>query len=155
MLFLLFGLGTARYALPAAHVAEVLPRQPLLPLPHTPPWVAGLLQHRGLNVPVLDLPALATGTPAAARMSTRLVLVPYPEPGPAHGPAAPLLGLLVEHATATLRCAPEEFVTTGLRHTDAPWLGPVRAAPDGPVQRIRVADLLPEAVRMLLFPGEA
>jgi chemotaxis-related protein WspB len=74
-LFLVFRIGSERYALQATEVAEVLPRQPLKPIAHAPHWVAGVFAYRGAVVPVIDLCALTFGTPAQARTSTRLVLV--------------------------------------------------------------------------------
>ena len=80
-LFLLFGIGADRYALEAGEVIEVLPLTALKQIPGAPAWVSGLLTHRGGPVPVIDLSALATGTPAAARTSTRTVLVHYRRAG--------------------------------------------------------------------------
>jgi chemotaxis-related protein WspB len=73
--FLLFRIGSERYALRATEVAEVLPRLPLKPIAQAPHWVAGVFAYRGAVVPVIDLSALTFGQPAEARTSTRLVLV--------------------------------------------------------------------------------
>jgi len=147
MLFLVFGLGKHRYALDAAQIAEVLPLVSLKPVPLAPPWVAGLLFHHEQNIPVIDLNMLALGTAARPVMSTRLVLVFYPQAGT----DSRLLGMLVEQATDTLRCAAEEFTSSGIVPDDAPWLGPVRNDARGALQWIRIAAVLPEAVRALLF----
>lgn len=148
MLYLLFTLGASRYALDAPQIAEILPLAMLKEVPAAPPWVAGLLPHRGRTVPVIDLNALAVGRPAQQLMSTRLVLAHYPEPGP----GSQLLGILVEQATGTLRAAPDEFTDPGLQVGGAPWLGPVKDDAQGMIQRVRVADLLTPEVRALLFP---
>lgn len=147
-LFLVFHLGSERYALKATEVAEVLPRLSLKPIAHAPAWVAGIFAHRGAMVPVIDLCALTLGTPAQARTSTRLVLVNY-QPQP-QGPVR-WLGLILEQATETLRCAPADFQPYGLKTPLAPYLGPVRADEQGLMQWIGVADLLPEDVRSVLF----
>ena len=120
-LFLVFHIGSERYALRATEVAEVLPRLPLKPIARTPPWVAGVFAYRGLIVPVIDVGALAFGQPAQARTSTRLVLVHY---RPDETEPAQLLGLILEQATDTLRCDPEEFQPYGLDNRQAPYLGP-------------------------------
>ncbi|MCY1188235.1 hypothetical protein D9M73_293130 [compost metagenome] len=65
-----------------------------------------------------------------------------------------LLGLILEQATDTLRCDPADFQPYGLDNCNAPYLGPVREDALGLVQWIQVGDLLPEAVRMLLFPQQ-
>ncbi len=150
VLFLLFRIGNERYALPATEVAEVLPRLPLKPIAHAPNWVAGVFAYRGVVVPVIDLGALTFGEPAQARTSTRLVLVHY---RPAPTGKAQLLGLILEQATDTLRCNPAEFQPYGLDNRQARYLGPVREDAHGLLQWVRVADLLDEQVRVLLFPS--
>ncbi|WP_248914460.1 chemotaxis protein CheW [Pseudomonas moorei] len=149
-LFLVFRIGSERYALQATEVAEVLPRLPLKPIAHAPHWVAGVFACRGAVVPVIDLCALTFGIPAQARTSTRLVLVHYR----ADERAAPkLLGLILEQATDTLHCNPADFQPYGLDNRQAPYLGPVREDAQGLLQWVRVADLLDDQVRALLFPS--
>jgi chemotaxis-related protein WspB len=148
-LFLLFRIGAERYALEAAEIAEVLPRLNLKAIAHAPQWVAGMLAHRGQVIPVIDLAALAFGHEARSRTSTRLVLVHYRAQA---GQPTQLLGLIIEQATDTLRCLPEEFKAYGLDNPDAAWLGPVREDPAGLVQWIKVHDLLNDQVRELLYP---
>ena len=129
-------------------MAEVLPRLPLKPIAHAPLWVAGIFAHRGAMVPVIDLSALTFGEPAQARTSTRLVLVNYkPEPWL----EARWLGLILEQATETLRCQPDEFQPYGVDTGEAPYLGPVRQDAQGLLQRIEVNDLLPDTVHALLY----
>lgn len=148
-LFLLFRIGSERYALRATEVAEVLPRVALKPIARAPQWVAGVFAYRGAVVPVIDLSALTFGQPAEARTSTRLVLVNY---RPDDADSAQWLGLILEQATDTLRCHPEDFQSYGLDNREAPYLGPVREDAQGLVQWVRVNDLLDESVRALLFP---
>ncbi|MGV8917490.1 MAG: chemotaxis protein CheW [Pseudomonas sp.] len=150
-LFLLFRIGTERYALEAIDIAEVLPRLQLKPIAQTPEWVVGVFAHRGVIVPVIDLSALTFGHPAQARTSTRLVLVHYHVS--VERPRE-LLGLILEQATDTLRCAPSEFKDYGLDNREARYLGPVREDQHGLLQWVRVQDLLSDAVRTLLYPAQ-
>jgi chemotaxis-related protein WspB len=113
--------------------------------------VAGVFAHRGTVIPVINLSALTFGEAAPLRTSTRLVLVHY-HPGADRAPQR--LGLILEQATDTLRCSPLEFKAYGLDNRQAPYLGPVREDERGLLQWIRVPDLLNDAVRDLLFPGE-
>ncbi|MNE88061.1 CheW-like domain protein [compost metagenome] len=101
-------------------------------------------------VPVIDLSALTFGRPALARTSTRLVLVNY---RPDETAEAQLLGLILEQATDTLRCDPADFQPYGLDNHQTPYLGPVRKDEQGLLQWVRVADLLDDQVRALLFPS--
>ncbi|KAB0498838.1 chemotaxis protein CheW [Pseudomonas vancouverensis] len=149
-LFLVFRIGSERFALRATEVAEVLPCLPLKPIPRAPDWVAGVFAFRGAVVPVIDLSALTFGTPAQARTSTRLVLVDY---RPDEGAETRLLGLILEQATDTLRCDPKDFQPYGLDNREAPYLGPVRKDEQGLLQWVRVSDLLDERVRTLLYPS--
>ncbi|KJK25473.1 chemotaxis protein CheW [Burkholderiaceae bacterium 16] len=148
-LFLLFRIGPDHYALDANEIAEVLPLTTLKHLPEAPPWVSGLLARCGEVVPVIDVNALATGTPVARRTSTRTVLVHYRRQADA---PARLLGLRLEYATETLRCDPAEFVDSGVDPAPARYLGPVRNGSQGMVQWIKVDALLSDAVRARLFP---
>jgi chemotaxis-related protein WspB len=147
MLFLLLHVGSERYALDAGQVAEILPLLDLEATPHAPRGVVGLLNYRGLPVPVIDLCELLLGRPAAKRLSTRQILVHYPD---ATG-ARHLLGLVAERATETLRCEASNFVDSGISSPDAPYLGPVAAGVRGLIQRIDAHTLLPPSLRDLLF----
>ncbi|RZT36294.1 chemotaxis protein CheW [Cupriavidus agavae] len=149
-LFLLFRIGPDYYALDSAEVAEVLPLAATRQVPGAPAWVAGLMVRHGEPVPVIDMTALATGQPAAARTSTRTVMVHY---RPNAGDASRLLGLRLEYATDTLRCDPATFVDSGVEAGEARYLGPVRHDARGLIQWVRVDALLPEPVRALLFQG--
>lgn len=151
MLFLRFDIGTDRYAIEATHVAEVLPWLAFKRLPAAPQWVAGAFSYRGEPVPVLDLTHLATGEPAPARRSTRLVLVHYPAPGP----LARRLGVLVERATDMLRADAEAFRPCGIDTPEARYLGPVLDTDDGMVQWVRIDQLLSPEARTMLFDAAA
>lgn len=147
MLFLLFHIGSDRYALPATQVAVVLPLARCKKVPCAPDWVEGIFSYGGQPVPVLDISKLALGNAAAALLSTRLVLVHYTP----HGQETQLLGLIMEKATETLQCDPALFVDAGLAHDNAPYLGPVIQHLSGMIQRIEVQDLLDASVQQLLF----
>jgi chemotaxis-related protein WspB len=158
MLHLLFRLGEDRYALAARQIVAVLPLLATRALAGTPAWVSGVLEFRGAIVPTLDLSMLALGRSARARLSTRTVVVEYrpsvpPEQAPAAG-SAHWLALILEQATETLNCAPEAFVASGVSTPQARYLGPVMQDARGLIQRVEVAQLLPEAVQALLFNAE-
>jgi chemotaxis-related protein WspB len=147
MLFLLFELANDRYALDVAEIAEVLPLVHLKRIPQAPAGVAGVFNYHGSPVPAIDLSALTLGRPAESRLSTRLILVRYPDD---RGEPR-LLGLIAEHATDTMRRAPEDFVASGVAHD----LGPVATDASGVVQWIRPDTLLPPAVQAALFRDAA
>jgi chemotaxis-related protein WspB len=147
MLFLLFELGSDRYALDVRQVSAVLPLVTITQIPQAPPAVAGLVDYRGTAVPVIDLQQLTLGRPARRRLSTRLVLVHYTDPGG----TTRLLGLIAEKATETMRREDSDFAPSGVTTEGAPYLGPVTTDARGVVQRIDVQTLLPAELRDLLF----
>jgi chemotaxis-related protein WspB len=148
MLFLLFQLGKERYALQASRVVEVVPLLELKQLPQAPQGVAGIFNYRGRPIPAVDLCALTLGQPASERFSTRIIIVNYPDDrGTNH-----LLGLIAEHATEMLRKDANDFLDSGVRLSEAPYLGPILMDDKSPVQWIYEQRLLPEPVRHMLFP---
>lgn len=147
MLFLLFKLGDDRYAIEAAKVAAVLPLVIAKVIPGVPAAVAGAFDYRGTLMPLIDLSQLALGRPAQPRRSTRIIVVDYLVDG---GDTQPL-GLIAEYASETLACDPAEFVASGVRSDGAPYLGPVVTDARGIVQWVEIQQLLPDALRDLLF----
>ena len=147
MLFLVFELGKDRYALDVHQIAAVMPLVGVKQIPRAPQAMNGLFNYRGAAVPVVDLSQLTLGRPSVRRLSTRIVLVHYPdESGRTH-----LLGLIAERATRTARHEPSEFVASGVTNDGAPYLGPVVTDARGLLQWIDVRTLLPPSFRDLLF----
>ena len=151
MLFLVFELGTDRYAIEAHQVIEVLHLVNFKQIPQAPSGVAGVFDYHSTSVPLIDLAELALGKPSRRWMSTRIILVKYGNPpGETH-----MLGLLAEQATGTLRRNEEDFSDAGLAVSDTPYLGNVTTDTRGIVQRIEIPNLLSETVRSLLFSERA
>ena len=147
MLFLVFELARDRYVLDVSQVAEVLPLVDIRQMPQAPPAVAGILNYRGAPVPVIDVSQLTLGRPAERRLSTRIILVHYPD---ADGQMR-LLGLIAERATQTVRHEEKDFVASGVTSDGASYLGPVIADARGLLQWLDVRTLLPPSVRDVLF----
>ena len=147
MLFLVFQLGRERYALEASRVVEVLPLLELKSIPQAPRGVAGIFNYRGRPVPAVDLSDLILGKPAGERLSTRIVIIHYPDDAGKNQ----LLGLIAEHATEIIRRDGREFIETGLKLGTPDYLGPVLMEKGGDIQWIREQRLLPEKIRDRLF----
>ena len=148
MLYIVFHIGAERYALESRSVVEVVPRVPLRALPKTPEYVLGILTYRGALAPVLDLCRLIGGNFARSWMSSRMMMVNY---RPASGGEF-LLGLVAEMITDTFDARQQAPVSAGIAAPQAPYLGPLLPEATGMIQIVRVDELLPEAVRALLFP---
>lgn len=145
MLYLLFRLGTDRYALRTAAIVEVLPVITWRQLPQVPPEIRGIIDYHGAAVPVLDLQSLALGTPVELRMGTRIVVVDYPG-GDAE---RRLLGLLVPEATGFIRRGEEEFTDSPVR-SGAPYAGPITLHETHMVQRVELEEMVsPDLWRQL------
>lgn len=147
MLFVLFHLGKERYALEAQRVVEIVPLLALKKIPQSPRGVAGLFLYRGRPVPALDLCELTLGRPAAEHFSTRIIIINY---SPAQGEEQ-FVGLIAERATETLRREPQEFVESGVRLTNSPFLGPMLKDAQGVVQLINPERLLQQHASAQLF----
>ncbi len=147
MLYLLFQLGKDRYALEAARVVEVLPLLNLKQFPNAPRGLAGIFNYRGRPVPAVDLCELTMGQPASERLSTRIIVVNYPdEQGTNH-----LVGLIAERATDVIRRNAAEFIDPGVKFGAAPYLGPVLMDGNRAIQLVYEQRLLSEPVRQMLF----
>jgi chemotaxis-related protein WspB len=147
MMFLLFHLGKDRYVLEARHVIEVLPLLELKQIPEAPRGVAGIISYRGRPVPAIDLSELTVGQPAAKCLSTRIIIINYPdEAGKLHP-----LGLIAERATEIIRREVSEFTEPGLKFGEAPYLGPVLTDGRGVIQWVHEQRLLTDKVRDSLF----
>ncbi len=151
MLFLLFQIGSDRYALDARKVVQILPLVSIKRLPQAPRGVAGVFVFQGVPVPVVDLSELTIGERAKNLLSTRLILVNYRRlNGQEH-----LLGLIAEKATDLLRKEPQDFLDPGINIKAAPYLGPVLKDPKGPIQWLHEQQLLSGPVQQLLFESPA
>ena len=147
MLYLLFQLGKDRYALEASRVVEVLPLLTLKEFPNATRGLAGIFNYRGRPVPAVDLCDLTMGQRAAERLSTRIIVVNYPdENGTNH-----LVGLIAERATDVLRRDARDFIDPGLKMGGAPYLGPVFMDGSRAIQLLHEQRLLSEPVRKALF----
>lgn len=149
MLVLLLRIGDQRFGLDAGDVLAVVPCVPLLPVPGAPEWIAGLLHHRDGIAPVVDLVRLVGGRPAAALLSTRIVILRCDDG------SGGLIGLRAEGVTETVRVEESRLRASGVRAPGAPWLGPIALDAGGPLQLVRWTDLVPAALRAAILAGAA
>src|SRR4051794_23463321 len=105
MLFLLFQSGNDRYVLEAGKVVEVLPFLNLTRIPNAPKGVAGMFNYHGRPVPAIDLCELTQNRPSDERLSTRIIMVNYPDDAGKMHP----LGLIAARVTATVKREQADF----------------------------------------------
>jgi purine-binding chemotaxis protein CheW len=72
---LVLSLAGERYGVETAHVLEVIPLRELTPVPCTPSFVLGVVNHRGRILPVLDLRRLFELAGQGATEGSRAVAV--------------------------------------------------------------------------------
>jgi purine-binding chemotaxis protein CheW len=85
MQLVLFSVGSVVYGLPIERVREVVNPQDVIPLPHAPPSIVGVTDHRGEVVPVIDLRTrfgLPPNEEADARKRTKWIMVDVGEGAP-------------------------------------------------------------------------
>jgi chemotaxis-related protein WspB len=151
MLFLVFEAADCRLALPATDVAEVVPRVRLQALPGLPPAVAGLLNHAGRLVPVVDLESLLQGGRAPDRLSTRIVLARID--GTHADASIPLVGLIAARVDRL-----REYDAPALEAPSDGWLGAILQWDDAVARVLHVrslADHLLSGFRIGLPAGAA
>lgn len=148
MLFLLFQLGTERYALDASRVVEVLPLLELKPISNPPRGVAGIFSYRGDAVPAVDLSQLILRQSVQERLTTRIIVVQHSD-GQGH---LRRLGLIAEHVTQVVRKEEKDFQESSLRLGEPPYLGPMLFDQRGIVRWVREDRLLSNDVRDAVFP---
>src|SRR5205807_5393212 len=134
---------------------EVVPLVSLKKIPQAPPGVAGIFNYHGQPVPVIDLSELTIGIPAQARVSTRIILINYSaacvqalpvEAGVPRNAAArrsdlpvailnkPILGLMAEQTSETIRRGKSDFMSAGVSVKTAPYLGAILMDSRGIIQ---------------------
>ena len=102
-----FVVGDVAYAVPIVDVQEIVTPLPLTELPHSPPAVAGVTDHRGHVIPIIDLRS-RFGLPAHPdRIRSKWILIRSQER---------VLGLAVDRVT-------DVFGTGGVDIRPAPTLG--------------------------------
>lgn len=138
MLFVLFQLGNERFALEARRVLEIVPLLELKKIPQAPPGLAGVFVYRGQPVAAVDLCALLLGRPATEHFSTRIIIIQH------QTAATPerRLGLIVERATETLRCQPEDLVKTEIPVVGKPLADSFLKDADGVIYLLDLERLL-------------
>jgi chemotaxis-related protein WspB len=132
MLILVFRVSDNLYAIDTSRIVEVIPRVLYREAHHVPDYVAGIFNYRGSIVPVIDLCLLTRGTPSKNHLSTRVMMVSYPQAD--H--TVRYVGLMAERVIETLNKAAESFKDAGIAADEAPYLTGVITHEKGIIQRI-------------------
>jgi len=147
MLLLSFHLGAERYSLAAKDVVEILPLTKLKKIPHAPKFVLGLLDYRGTPVPIIDLCQLTEQRSCNKVLSSRIIILNYLD----NNEQFHVLGITAEKVTETINIDENDFHSSGLTLTEAPYLGAIANKDDNMIQFIEVNKLLPKELQSMLF----
>jgi len=93
-----FTVGEVRYAIGVEVVRQVVNPMATTPLPHMPPAIVGVAEHRGLVIPVVDL-RLHFGMPADLTRRTKWILIDL---------GGDVVGLVVDGVTGVFGAMAEE-----------------------------------------------
>jgi chemotaxis-related protein WspB len=141
VLFLLFAVGDAYYAIESSSVVEVIPRVSLRAVRNFPTYVSGLFNYRSTIVPVIDLCQFIEQRPSGSNLSTRIIMVRHEGPDG----SGRIFGLLAERVTDTLMKAPDSFSDSALQASSKPYLGGVALDERGLIQVLHLDVLLRHA----------
>lgn len=147
MLLVTFQVNNQHYAISAMSVKEIIPMVKVRELPGTPDFVRGVFNYRGALAPVIDVTRMLSGTPTTEQLSSRIILVNYPETGE----SGHILGLLAEHATGTAVRDEETFTDSGVDSPDAPWMGKISVGGKELIQVVKIENLLTDELKSKLF----
>jgi len=147
MLFMQFTIDKNRYLLEARDIIEIVPFAYLKKIPKAPPYVAGLLNYRGVSAPVIDICYLMSDKSSEQKLSTRIAMVDYKND---KGKSA-YVGLLIEHLTETVRFNESDFSDSGVSLKDNPYLGKVIIDNNSIIQLVNISKIIPEEIHEILF----
>jgi chemotaxis-related protein WspB len=151
MLLLLFYLGNERYAVDGVQVVEIIPQVNLRKIFGASDYVAGIFNYRGMIVPVVDLCQLIQGNHGRLCLSSRIIIVSYPD---GKGQFRPL-GLMAERVTDTLHKTDKDLVPIHLQGESTAYLGEMIMDDQGMIQRLCLEKLLSADQRRQLLFGQA
>ncbi|VAX00129.1 hypothetical protein MNBD_GAMMA22-1143 [hydrothermal vent metagenome] len=135
------------FVIAAKKIIEILPLTSLKPISRAPDFIAGLLDYRGLAVPVINLCQLNNGVNYNRVLSSRIVLVNYTANNRKMYP----LGLIAEKVTETINVSKNEFQASGISIDSTPYLGDVTRDNSDLIHYVKINELLTEQLEAMLF----
>ncbi len=149
-----FHVGPERFAIDTSSIAEVVPGIPARPVPGAPDAVTGVIEYRGIVVPVLDLCRLFGRGDCPSRLSNRIIVCDLQRAGRRWGEQqedASYLGVLAENVTRVTTLDPDAPGSHPGPATEGfDGLGRILRDADGLVQLVAVEELVPADVLQAL-----
>jgi len=107
---LIFNVENNRYCCNCDLIIEIIPKIPLILVPHTPDYIVGVLNYGGDSVPVMDFSTILVGHPSKNSMHTRMILLRYP----IKNDRIKIVGLIAENIVEVRDIDPKLFNAGGL-----------------------------------------
>jgi purine-binding chemotaxis protein CheW len=105
--YLIFQLGREEFGARVLTIREIMGIQDITAVPHTPPYVKGVINLRGKVIPVIDL-RLKFGLPEAEYTTRTCIIVVQVQ----LGEATVLMGLIVDGVAEVLNLSPSDIEDT-------------------------------------------
>ena len=124
-------IGEDQFATPTRNVVEVTSVVDARDLPHSEPWVCGLINYRGRPIPLVDVSQLLGRGPANRQLYARILVVKRGDTAETEW-----LGLLVESVLSAeaLDFDAAESVTDSSIQSPLAFLGPISLFDRGAIQ---------------------
>jgi len=148
MLYSKFFIGDDRYVIAINQITAITPYVYLKSIPSLPGYAAGLLNYRGLSIPVIDLCQLLIARSCVRMLSTRIIITTIKSN---KGNGDITVGFLVENATETLSVDDDEFIEPGMSNPELPFIGLVVNDEEGVVTKISPQDIFGKLDEKLFF----
>jgi chemotaxis-related protein WspB len=150
MLLLLFKIGNGQYALDVTQIIEIVPLVKFKKIPHSPDYVAGLMNYRGQGTPVIDLNLLVDTVPFEDVLSTRIIIINNPFTGNNRRPLALIANSVIETVRVNMtKPPPSGIIMDKILYEDAG-----NNETSEMIQWFEPRKILPENEISLLFEGE-
>lgn len=145
-----FYVGTERFAIDTASIAEVIPGIPARPVPAANDALTGVIEYRGAVVPVLDLCRLFGLGDCPVRLSNRILVCDLQHEGRRwgqHDEGDRYLGILAQDVTRVTTLDPEAPGSLPGPETEGfSGLGRILRDRHGLLQLVDVHELIPDDV---------
>jgi len=129
-----FSLGLSKYVVNTEHVFEIIPKVKIQKIPHTPEYLLGTINFGGKPINVIDLRIVIEGSPCRDFLDTRIILISHPS-------GTGMMGILAEKVVEVSEFSEKDFVDTGVKVKDLPFLGGVLEEGESSTQEIIIETL--------------
>jgi chemotaxis-related protein WspB len=149
VLIILFDLGEQHFAIKANDIQKIIHLVNFTSIPQAPHYVAGLFEHHGTLIPVVDLKQLIYKKPSEKYRSTRIFLCHYQ-----FNQQTYTLGMIGEKMTETLKKSPEELMELGMKFQEDQLITEIINHNDGIIHCLNIQHLMNNDLKQILMNTE-